>query len=458
MTGNATARPDDDDDGRAYRLGGGGVVLLMLVYMFSMLDRQIVNILAESIKRDLGISDSEIGILTGLSFAVFYTGFGIPLARLAERGNRARLIAACLCFWSVFTIAGAAARSFAWLVAARLGVGMGEAGCLPAAHSMISDYVPEARRARAISVFMMGAPLGLLLGMAMGGVVADWFGWRMALVVAGAPGLALAAIVLLFISDPGRQTAPVARGDMPGFGETVRALASLRSYWLLTLGASLGAFVTVAQGAFLASFYLRNHAADVERLVPGLGSNAAIGISLGLILGVGGAAGTYLGGAWADRKGEGPRRYMMVSALSCLLVAPIFLAAMFAPGLLPSLLLLIPAAVLNAVWTGPAFAAIPSLSHRHSRATAAALALLVISLVSLGLGPLLVGAVSDMLSARGGGATAIRDALALTPFVSLLAAGAFWLARAACVEDVARINGSNGDGHPLHPVAVEMPK
>ncbi|MGP1275131.1 MAG: MFS transporter, partial [Caulobacterales bacterium] len=181
---------------RRYAVG-----MLLVIYIFNFLDRQIVNILAEPIKLELGVADWQLGMLTGLAFALFYTVLGIPIARYAEKADRVKIISAAVGVWSLFTIACGLAGNFIQLLLARIGVGVGEAGCSPPAHSLITDYTPKEERASALAFYSMGIPLGSLAGMALGGLIADAYGWRMAFFVAGAPGIILAVMAFLTLPE-----------------------------------------------------------------------------------------------------------------------------------------------------------------------------------------------------------------------------------------------------------------
>lgn len=407
-----------------------GLYVLLAAYTFCYLDRQVINILAEPIKHELKMSDAELGLLTGLSFAIFYTVLAIPIARLSELKNRSSIIVACLVAWSGFTMLCGLARSLTWLFMARIGVGVGEAGCFPASQSMISDYLPRDARAWSLSVFLVGAPLGLLLGMALGGIVAGSYGWRAAFLLAGAPGLLVAVLVRFFLRDPLRERGAAKVSDAPSLRDTLRELRQLPGFGLVLLGGSLTTFFIYSQNAFIASFFLRTYA--TELIDAGRGTHppvAIIGTALGLILGLGGAPGYLLGGYLGDRLAKrGLQGYLTVAATSCLLVTPIFWCVVGVRGLWLALALLVPATILNSLWAGPVFAAIQSMVHERSRATAAAIALLVLTLFGLGLGPLSIGALSDHLARSLGPAEGLRWALACSAAPSALAAIVFWLA------------------------------
>jgi predicted MFS family arabinose efflux permease len=230
--------------GRAYRSYALG--LLMLIYVVNFVDRQVVSILADLIKQDLKLADWQLGLMTGLAFAVLYTVLGLPIARIAERGDRPLIIAVAVAVWSGFTALSGMAQTFTHLVLARIGVGVGEAGCTPPALSLIADTVPKAQRASAVSVYMLGAPVGSLLGLALGGLIADAFGWRMAFVIVGLPGLLLAAIAALTLREPRRGRPVVARADdgVPSFREALTELRGKRTYWRVVGGVTIKSFAS----------------------------------------------------------------------------------------------------------------------------------------------------------------------------------------------------------------------
>ncbi len=208
------------DGPRRYALG-----LLLVIYILNFLDRQVVNILAEPIKIELGLADWQLGMLTGLAFALFYTVLGLPIARLAERADRVKIISVAVGVWSACTVACGMAGNFIQLLLARIGVGVGEAGCTPPAHSLISDYTPAEKRASAIAFYSMGIPLGSLAGMALGGIIADAYGWRIAFFVAGAPGVLLALIAWLTLPEPRRKAGKVEVANKPSIGDAIAELS-----------------------------------------------------------------------------------------------------------------------------------------------------------------------------------------------------------------------------------------
>lgn len=407
MTEAVTA-PEPDAEHRvrpvskAYQ--GYALGLLLAIYTLNFLDRQVVNILAESIKRDLHLTDAQLGMMTGLAFAIFYTGFGVPIARLADRANRPWIIAAAVAIWSVFTMLCGFAGTFTQMFLARVGVGVGEAGCSPPSHSLISDYVPAEKRASSIAFYSLGTPLGSLLGAAMGGVVADIWGWRTAFIVAGAPGVLIALLAAFTLVEPRGKAKPVhaaAAPDQPTVWEAFREIGSKRTFWLIALGGAVMAFVGYAQVAFAPSFFFRNHTAEIAQLAAPLHLKAAgfVGLVLGTIGGVAGLLGTFIGGQLADRLGAKDRRWhVTLPAIAAAVGAPFFWAAMFAPSTMVAVLLFMGPNLTNTMWYGPIYGTTQSLVQPRTRAVAAAVILFIINIIGLGGGPLALGVVSDAIA------------------------------------------------------------
>jgi MFS family permease len=422
--------------------------LLLAICIINYLDRNVVHILAEPIKNDLGLADWQLGLMSGLAFGVLYTFLGLPIARLAERHHRPLIIATATGVWSAFTVLCGLVQNFWQLALSRVGVGVGEAGCTPPAHSLIMDYAPPEKRSSALAFYGLGPPIGGLIGMAFGGLVADAFGWRAAFLIAGAPGLAFAVLAALTLKEPrqflGRRAAE-AKAASATLGETLRLMASKRSYPLIAAAMTLKVFISLGYGPFLASFYLRNHAEDLGALAKSagaafgfdLGPVGFLGITLGLMNGVGGALGVWAGGQWADRFGPADmRRLLYGPAIAAVVTIPVFIGAMTAGPVGLSLLLAGVHAFLASIWYGPAFAAAFSVTPRHMRATNSALLLFVSNLIGLGLAPLGVGALSDMFGASMGVGEGLRWALVCLSLVGIATATLFWLAASTLREDL----------------------
>ncbi|HZZ36743.1 MAG TPA: MFS transporter [Caulobacteraceae bacterium] len=428
---------------------GYALTLLLGIYIINFLDRQVVNILAEPIKNDLGLSDLQIGLMSGLAFAVFYTFLGIPIARLAERRNRPMIIGCAVAAWSGFTMVCGVAQNFTQLILARIGVGVGEAGCTPPAHSLIVDYVPKAQRASALAFYSMGTPIGALLGLILGGLIADAYGWRAAFFVAGAPGLLFALLAAFTLNEPRKQIAARAaqlKAASAGLGETLKLLAGKRTFWLIALAAAIKAFIGYGHAPFTASFFLRNHTEEVASLASRIGmtlgydlkSVGFLGLALGLMGGTAGAVGSILGGWIADRFGARDlRAYMVAPAIASLVTIPIYITAINLESAAVALCILTINGLLGTLWYGPVYATGQGVVPPNMRATASAILLFIINLIGLGLGPALVGALSDHFAGPMGmgKAEGVRWALMISASFGIAAFGLFWLARRTIRED-----------------------
>jgi MFS family permease len=410
----------------------------------SFLDRQVINILAEPIKNDLGLSDTQLGLLTGFAFGIVYTLLGFPLARAADRHNRPWIIGGCLAAWSGFTIACGFARNYVQLAIARAGVGIGEAGCNPAAHALIADYTPKEKRASALAFYAMGTPIGALLGLAMGGYLADAFGWREAFVVAGLPGVVFALIAVFTLKEPRRMlraAGPAAAAELATFSQTVRYLARKEAFWCLAVGAGIRAWVGYGHAAFVPSFFYRVHGADIAELAArfGMKTQTFTGIAIGLITGVGGAFGSWLGGRIADHWGAKDLRvFGAVPAIATIVAAPFTLLAFTTGnGALGLAALFIPY-TLGTLWYGPVYAAAQGMVPPQMRAMSASILLFVINFLGLVLGALSIGAMSDFANHQLGlgAAEGIRWALIASTLIATAAALLFWLARRRVREEM----------------------
>jgi predicted MFS family arabinose efflux permease len=389
--------------------------LLFVVFVFNFIDRQILAILLEPIKADLGVSDTAMGFLTGIAFALFYTVAGIPIARLADRGTRRTVIAVGLAVWSGMTALSGMVRSFGELALARIGVGIGEAACSPPAHSLLSDYFPPERRATALAVYSMGIHVGVLFGFVIGGWMSQYFGWRAAFLVVGLPGLVLSIVVRLTVREPARThaiAAPVSSGT------AVRTLWATPTFRHMALGAALHSFAAYGIAAWAPAFLGRVH-----HMQP-----AEIGLWLGLITGVGGGIGAMSGGVLADRLGVRDARWSLwVPALASLVEIPFWFVFLLWPDPIPAILGGIPGVLGGAMWLGPVFATTQSLVRPDMRALASAVLLFVINLIGLGVGPQAVGVLNDVLTPWAG-VGAVRYSLLIVGIMNVWAAIHFAIA------------------------------
>jgi MFS family permease len=422
--------------------------LLLLICIINYLDRQVVYILGEPIKEELQLADWQLGLLSGLAFGLLYTFLGLPIARLAERANRPLIIATATGVWSIFTVLCAYVTSFNQLLLARVGVGVGEAGCTPPAHSLIVDTAPPEKRSSALAFYGMGPPLGGLLGMAFGGLIADAYGWRTAFLLAGAPGLAFAVLAAFTLVEPRKrleQATAQIREATPSLIATLRYLWSKESYRFMACAQILKVFIQLGYAPFLASFYLRNHTQELEETAASLGATfgynlGAIGL-LGLVLGfssgLGGAIGVWFGGVMADRFGSrDARNYVRIPAIAAIAAIPVFVTGMLVDSAIVSLLLITLHGFIASIWYGPAFAAAYSVSPGNMRATNSALLLFLANLFGLGLAPLGVGIISDVLGADMGAGNGLRWALIVLSMIGFLTAWLFWRCGRTLREDM----------------------
>ncbi|MBL9009588.1 MAG: MFS transporter [Alphaproteobacteria bacterium] len=432
-----TAGPAPAPLAPAYRRYALGV--LLAIYTLNFLDRQIVTILAEPIRNDLGLKDWQLGMMTGFAFALLYTVMGIPIARYAERANRPFIIATATAVWSLFTVFCGMATNFVQLILARVGVGIGEAGCTPPAHSLISDYVPKEKRASAMAFYHLGTPLGSLLGLVMGGLAADLWGWRTAFLIAGVPGIVMAVVAFTTLKEP-RRDLPRVTASGPSLADALRELAAKRTFWCLAVAAALIAFNGYGSAAFIGSFFFRNHAGELTELAASIGLQPIgfLGLVLGLSGGIAGMFGTWFGGWIADWLGrEDLRAHMVVPAVAGLAAIPIYVAGLLLDSAVAAIVVLTIPTILASLWYGPVYSSVQGLVRPQTRATASAILLFIINLIGLGLGPLGIGMLSDVLAGPYGmgAGEGIRWSLIIFSLLGLFAAALFWIARRTIREE-----------------------
>lgn len=401
------------------------LTLLTLTYFFSYMDRQILAILQELIKADLKLSDTQLGLLGGFAFALFYATLGIPAARLADRGNRKRLVAIALAIWSAMTALAGLAQNFTQLLLARIGVGIGEAGSSPPSHSMIADLYPAEKRAGAMAIYSLGVVLGAAFGTIIGGTVANYFGWRAAMFAVGAPGLLLAVLVWLFVVEPRRGLSDAARlaeqgPAMPSLGAGFASLWRSGPARHLVAAVTLTSMIGYGLTHWGPSFMIRT--LNVEILTISL-IVAPIGGIMGTISAVG-------GGRLADRlaRRHGLHAQSWMVAILKLIALPFALSFYLIPVPALAITAYFVALLFQNSYLGPTFALIQGLAPVRLRALWAAITLLVINLIGLGLGPTLVGVISDALAPSLGKAEALRWAMLLLGAVTPWAIFHYWRA------------------------------
>lgn len=404
--------------------------LLTVVYCFNFIDRQLLAILQESIKADLDLSDSQLGLLTGFAFALFYVTAGIPIARWADRSNRRNIVALALFVWSFMTAVSSVVQNYAQLLLARIGVGVGEAGGSPPSHSIISDMFPPERRATALGIYSTGVNIGILFGFLFGGWLNEFFGWRVAFLVVGIPGVVLALLVRFTLREPvrGISEARRASADMVPTGQVVSLLWRLKTFRHMAFAASLNAFAGYGVANWTASFMIRSHGM----------STGELGTWLALIIGFGGAVGVLGGGMLADRLGARDMRwYLWLPALVGLLALPFAGSVYLADSAYTALMLMAIPAVMSNVYLGSTIAISHRLVGLRMRALASAMLFFVLNIIGLGGGPWVIGVVSDLLNPTYGAESLRMAMLYVIPPIMLWSVTHFYLAARSVRADVA---------------------
>ncbi len=410
-----------------------GLGVLTLVYSFNFIDRQLLAILQESIKADLGLRDTQLGLLTGFAFAAFYVTAGIPIARWADRGNRRNIVALAVFTWSFMTSISGLAQNYLQLLLARIGVGVGEAGGSPPSHSMISDMFPPQKRATAMGLYSTGVNIGILFGFLLGGWLNEFFSWRIAFVVVGVPGILLAILVRFMVREPQRgQSENPTKSTHTASQETslhsvLSLLWSRKSFRFLAAASALNAFSGYAIANWTASFMIRSHGMETGEL----------GTWLALILGVAGVVGVIGGGMISDRLGNTDKRWYVWMPMLYLFVATplIFIAYSVDTTYLALLALFVPGMVLNA-YLGNVVALTHGLVGLSMRATASAILFFVINMIGMGLGPWSVGIVSDLLTPTLDEAALGMSLRCIVAPAMLLAAACFYAASRSLRHDL----------------------
>jgi predicted MFS family arabinose efflux permease len=386
-----------NDLARPQRSASLVLALLLIAYIFNFLDRQILGILGPSIQADLHLSNAEFGAIGGTAFALLYAVLGIPLAFLADRTSRSAVVAGSLAVWSAFTALCGAAVGYWSLFLSRLGVGVGEAGGVAPSYALIADYFPPERRARALAIFSLGIPLGLGGGSFIGARLADWFGWRAAFVIMGLAGLALAPILRSVVRDAPKREATSAQAPL---GTVFPILARKAAFWLLAFASSASSLCGYGLALWTPKVMMLSFGLDL----------VSTGNFLASLLLIGGCAGVFAGGWLADRLGAADRGwYARLPAIAWIVSVPTWGFGLFAPSLWLAWPLLLVGNAVNILWLGPVITAVQHLVPRSMRSTASASFLLINNLIGLGVGPWLMGRLSEALQASYG-VDALRNA------------------------------------------------
>ena len=403
--------------------------LLFLVYTSNYTDRQILIILAEPIKAEFGLKDWQLGFLTGTAFALFYATLGIPIARLADRWHRVNIIAIALTIWSAMTALCGVTINFVQLAAARVGVGIGEAGGSPPAVSLLASYFHRGQRSTAMGIYALGPTVGILIGFVVGGWVNEIYGWRVALLVVGLPGIILAVLVKLIIKEPVRVNSAGVNGEstIPPLGRTIRILFSIKTFRWVNLGCTAAGFSIYGFMIWVPIYLIRQF---------GL-STGEVGTAIGLIAGFAGSAGVFLGGYLADFFSKYDNRWQMrLPALTTLIFFPLVLLVLNAASAKAAILFLVPTYMLALAYTGPTWSILQTVSPLNMRAMAAAIMLFLVNFIGLGMGAQSVGILSDILQSESGGGTGgLRIAIGIAVIGSLIASFFFYMASNSLQED-----------------------
>lgn len=393
------------------------LTLLTIVSFFNYLDRWVIAILLEPIKRELSLSDAQMGLVAGFAFALLYATVGLPLARIADRRSRITLLSVCLALWSAMTAMTGLVRNFVELFMVRMAVGIGEAGCGPAAHSVIGDIFPRGRRPLAISIFQAGGVLGQSAGLAVAGIVAQIWGWRAALMVLGILGIPLALLIYFTVREPARSI-DHAQSSSESMLATLKILFARPPLRHLVIGVSIAAFGSYGMIQWVPSFFIRLHGLSL----------AEVGGYVGAVKGAAGVLGTLFGGFALTRLGPRDIRWEFWWPMAMFGAGPLFYLVSFTlADWKVALTLQMIGSFISAAAGGVALAAVQSYAEPFRRATALAILGLTSSLLGLGLGPVAVGVASDLL-APAFGTESLRYALILIGCMPIWGAFHLWLA------------------------------
>lgn len=397
--------------------------MLWFVYVLNFLDRQLLSILAKPIQDTLGISDTQLGLISGLYFALFYCLISIPVGWLADRSNRVRVLSLACGLWSAATVGCGLAANYPQLVAARMAVGVGEAGGVPPSYAIISDYFPPGKRGTALGIFNLGPPVGQALGIAFGASIAVALSWRHAFLVLGVVGIITAVLVVLIVREPRRGGLDHAHAPAPaeaGFGETFMMFFSRPTLLLAAFGSGATQFITYGLGNFTTLFLMREKGMTLGE----------VAIWYALVVGIGMSAGIFVSGRMIDKYVRRSKRaYAIIPAISLALAIPFYLAFVWAPTWPIALVFLIGPTFLNYFYLSSSVALVQEEVRPDQRVMSGALLLLIMNLIGLGLGPTFVGAVSDFFKTSHPQNSLQLALYGLTPFYIVAIALFLWLSR-----------------------------
>ena len=419
------------------------LILLTLVYTLSFIDRQIIGTLSPFIQDDLGLDDSQLGWLKGFAFALLYTVVGIPIAWLADRYNRVRIVSISLALWSGFTALTGLANSFASILIARIGVGIGEAGGSPPSHSIISDMYPKEKRASALGIYSLGIPFGIMFAFFAAGQLATTLGWRGTLIALGLPGILLALILVVFIKEPVRGATDNTSADLEptSIKDSIVTLAKIPSWWAICLGAAF-----VSYGGYSVANWNVDY---LLRFDPSLKSPERfrwVLSWLGIINGVAFGLGTYFGALLVEKLAKkNVSAYGWAPALALLIGAPCLIASYWVDSIGLHLVLMAIYLTASGVYLGPSFSVAQTLAPIRMRAMSTAMFFLILNLIALGGGPTLTGIISNALTPQYGQTHGLRLALTLLAITYAIAIISFFVAGRTLPKDWAKAEARNQD-------------
>jgi predicted MFS family arabinose efflux permease len=414
--------------------------MLTFIYVLNFLDRQLLAILAKPIQDSLGVSDTQLGLIGGLYFALFYCLISIPVGWLADRSNRVKVLSLACAIWSAATVACGMASTYPQLVVARMSVGVGEAGGVPPSYAIISDYFPRGQRGTALGIFNLGPPIGAAMGIAFGASIAAAYSWRLSFILVGAIGIVAALVLLVLVREPVRGGLDASRADAAsvsasakaGFGETMKMFVSRPELMLAALGSGVTQIVTYGLGNFTTLFLMREKGMVLEE----------VALWYALVVGIGMSAGIFVSGRMIDRFTRRSRKaYALLPAATLALAVPFYIAFVWAPSWPMALLFLLGPTFLNYFYLSSAVTLVQEEVRPEQRVMSGALLLLVMNLIGLGLGPTFVGAASDWFRASHPDNSLQMALYTLVPFY-FIAIGLFlWLARVLGRNPQSPING-----------------
>lgn len=411
MADASATPPEAEDEPKASLYAYYVLGLMTLLCTINFIDRQLIAVLSPAIQADLGLTDWQMGAVKGIFFALLYAFLGVPIARLADRTHRINIVSTAIAGWSLFTMVCGFVNSFGQLALARIGVSVGEAGGTAPAHSVLSDYFPKGQRAFALSVFNAGVPLGVASAFILGGWLVTEYGWRLTFIIMAIPGFVLALLLKLTVREPERGRFDVAAREQaatekhPSAVSTARRMLSIPTFRMIVIGAAIAATATYAKNTWIVDFFVRAYPTEPAMRVF---------VSLGLIQALASTAGIFLTGFLVDRWSRHDRRlYVLLPALTLVPMLPLWVLCLWTQNFWLAVMLQIPIAFFGSCYMGPCFALTQTLAPVHVRAVAAAVFLLIINLVGMGVGPTLVGAVSSGLMDAFGNDYSLRAAMTI---------------------------------------------